>query len=108
MKLPKNFGGQGFSGMMAQAQQAMARAQNLEKELETERMTIDKGPVTAIFSGTGKLVSIKLDPSVVDPEDVEALEDLIVACIRDGFERATELRDSKVKEIMPNVPNLGF
>ncbi|HRI44078.1 MAG TPA: YbaB/EbfC family nucleoid-associated protein [Fimbriimonadaceae bacterium] len=106
MKLPKNFGGQGFGNVMQQAKQAMERAKKLEEELENERVPIDKGPVKAIMDGTGQLVSIKIDPSVLDPEDVEALEDLIVGAVRDGFTKATELRNAKVGEIMPNIPGL--
>lgn len=107
MKLPKGFGGQGFTGMLAQAQQAMARAQQLEEELAHERIGVDKGPVKAIFDGTGQLLTIKIDKSVVDPEDIEALEDLIVSAVRDGFTTATEARQAKVQAIMPNVPGLG-
>jgi DNA-binding YbaB/EbfC family protein len=106
MKLPKNFGGQGLGNMMQQAKQAMERAKKLEEELENERIPIDKGPVKAIMDGTGQLVSIKIDPSVLDPEDVEALEDLVVSAVRDGFAKATELRNAKVGEIMPNIPGL--
>jgi len=107
MKLPKGFGGQGFGGMLQQAQQAMARAKQLEEELERERIPIDKGPVKAVFDGTGQLLQIKIDKSVVDPEDIEALEDLIVSAVRDGFTTATEARAEKVQSIMPNVPGLG-
>ena len=106
MKLPKNFGGQGLGNMMQQAKQAMERAKKLEEELENERIPIDKGPVKSIMDGTGQLVSIKIDPSVLDPEDVEALEDLVVSAVRDGFAKATELRNAKVGEIMPNIPGL--
>ncbi len=106
MKLPKGFGGQGFSGMMQQAQQAMARAQDLEKELADERLEIDKGPVKATFSGIGELIKLRIDPSVVDPEDVEALEDLVTSAIRDGFTQATDARNARVQQIMPNIPGL--
>lgn len=106
MKLPKNFGGQNMGGMMAQAQAAMARAQNLDAELAEERFDIDKGTIKCTFNGLGELQSIKIDPAAVDPEDVEMLEDLIVAAIKDGFAKATESRDAKVREIMPNVPGL--
>jgi nucleoid-associated protein EbfC len=106
MKLPKGFGGQGLGGMMQQMQSAMARAQTLETELANERIQIDKGPVKAVFTGTGEIVNIKLDASVVDPEDIEALEDLIVSAVRDGFTKATELRSNKVQEIMPDMPNI--
>ncbi len=107
MKLPKGFGGQGVGNYMQQAKQAMARAQNLENELQAERIDVDKGPVKAVFNGQGEIVSIKLDKSVVDPEDIEVLEDLIVGCLRDGFAKSVELRNTKLAEIMPNIPGIG-
>lgn len=106
MKLPKNFGGQGFGGMMKQMQDAMAQAQTLEQDLAAIRIAVDKGPVKAIFSGTGEIQKISIDKSVVDPEDIEALEDLIVTAVREGFTQATEMRNAKVQAIMPNVPNI--
>lgn len=107
MKLPKGFGGQGFQGMLQEAQAAMARAQTLEAELAEQRIPIDKGPVKAIFTGTGELVGIKIDPTIVDPEDVESLEDLIVSTVRDGFATATEIRNAKVQQIVPKIPGLS-
>lgn len=106
MKLPKQFGGVGMSGLMQRAQEAMQKAQRLEEDLANERIEIDKGPVKATFAGTGEIVKISLDKSVVDPEDVEALEDLIVSAVRDGFTQATTMRNERVQEIMPNVPNI--
>ncbi|MBI5707616.1 MAG: YbaB/EbfC family nucleoid-associated protein [Armatimonadetes bacterium] len=106
MKLPKQFGGVGMGGLMQRAQEAMAKAQRLEEDLANERIEIDKGPVKATFSGTGELVKISLDKSVVDPEDIEVLEDLIVSTVRDGFTQATTMRNERVQEIMPNVPHI--
>ncbi|MBX3112676.1 MAG: YbaB/EbfC family nucleoid-associated protein [Fimbriimonadaceae bacterium] len=108
MKLPKKFGmpGGGIQDLMANAQQAMARAQSLDQELAAEPIYVDRGPVKLVFNGLGELQTLKLDKSVVDPEDIEALEDLIVGAVRDGFAQATTLREAKVKEIMPNVPGL--
>lgn len=106
MKLPKNFGGQGFGNMLQQAQAAMARAADLEEELAAERFPVDKGVVKAIFDGTGALVAIKIDPAIVDPNDVEALEDLICSTVREGFAQATTIRNAKVQQIMPNIPGL--
>lgn len=108
MKLPKNFGPQGFGGMMQQMKDAMARAQTLEEELANERIAVDKGPVKALFTGTGELVKISIDKSVVDPDDIEMLEDLVVSAVRDGFNTATQLRENKVQGILPNVPDLGI
>jgi nucleoid-associated protein EbfC len=92
--------------MLEQAKQAMARAQTLNEELEAERIPIDKGPVKMVFNGLGELQTMKIDPSVVDPEDVEGLEDLIVSAVRDGFQQSTALRDAKMQQIMPNIPGL--
>jgi DNA-binding YbaB/EbfC family protein len=106
MKLPKNFGGQGFGGMMSQMKDAMARAKELETELEAERIGIDKGPVKALFDGAGNMLKLSIDKSVVDPEDVEMLEDMIVSAVRDGFQASTDLRNAKVQGIMPNLPDI--
>lgn len=107
MKLPKGFGGGGGLGdMMSSMQGAMARAQNLEQELEQEEFVIDKGPVKATFDGVGRIKKVSIDKSVVDPEDVEALEDLIAGAMRDGFEKAVEIRNDKMAEILPNLPKI--
>lgn len=106
MKLPKNFGGQGFQGALAQAQQAMARAENIEAELATEKIEVKKEVVTVVMDGTGDLKSIKIDPEAVDPDDVETLEDMIVATVRDAYSQATAIREAKMKEIMPNIPGM--
>lgn len=106
MKLPKNFGGQGFQGALAQAQEAMARAKNIDQELALEKIEVKKEIVTVTMDGTGDLRAIKIDPEALDPEDVETLEDMIVAAVRDAFSQATALRDAKMKEIMPNIPGL--
>ncbi len=89
---------------MKQMQDAMEKARSLEEELGNERIGVDKGPVKAMFDGTGQMLKISIDPSVVDPEDVEMLEDLILSAVRDGFTAATDMRNSKVQGIMPNVP----
>jgi DNA-binding YbaB/EbfC family protein len=106
MKLPRNFGGSGLQGMLKQAQDAMAQAQKLEESLADERIEVDKGPIKATFNGKAELMKIQIDPSVVDPNDVEALEDLIVSAVRDGFNQATEMRNARVQAIMPNIPGL--
>jgi nucleoid-associated protein EbfC len=113
MKLPKGMGGgMGMGGgLMQNVQSAMARAQNLEAELEGEVLDVDKGPVKATFDGTGRIKTIKIDQSVIDPEDAEALEDLIIGVMRDGFEKAVELRADRVGEItkgLPPIPGLGL
>lgn len=106
MKLPKNFGTQNMGDMMAQAQSAMKKAQSLEEDLKQERFVINSNGVAAEFNGTGELQKLSIDPELIDPEDKEALEDIIVGAIRQGFTRAVELRAERVNEILPNMPNI--
>lgn len=107
MKLPKNFGGGGGIGdVLSQARASMERAKHLDEELALERLNIDKGPVKCVFSGLGELMSLKLDASVVNPAEIEDLEDLIVSAIRDGFSQAVQFREARVKDIMPNIPGI--
>lgn len=95
-----------MGNMMQQMQSAMSRAQNMETELKQELVTIDKGPIKAIFDGTGEIQKLTIDPSIVSADDVEMLEDMIVSVIKDGFQRSTDLRNSKVQSIMPDLPNI--
>lgn len=106
MKLPKGFGGQGIGGMLKQMEGAMARAKDLDNELAQEMVSVDKGPIKVTVNGLGELQVLKIDPTAVDPDDVEMLEDMIVGAVRDAFQKATEMRNTKVAEILPNVPDI--
>ena len=108
MKLPKGFGfeGGGMGGMMAKMQEAMESAQNIEADLEAQTFHVEKHGAVGTFSGTGRMISIKIDPSLVDPDDIEGLEAAVAAVVSDGFERATAMRNERVQGIMPNLPNI--
>lgn len=106
MKLPKNFGGMNLGNMLKQAQEAQARLQALEQQLEEDRLEVEKGPVKATFSGTGCLVGIRIDPSLMTPDEVDVLEDLIVSIARDGFAKANEARSERVRSIVPDLPGI--
>jgi len=104
MKLPKGIGfGGGMGNIMAEAQKAMERSKNLENELAAERITVSQNGVTSVFDGRGMMVSLKIDKNLVDPDDVEGLEDVVTGCVRAGFEQATELREKRVGEITGNL-----
>lgn len=92
--------------LMRQAQEAMEQAKRMEEELAAAEVEADRGGVKVVFSGTAELKSIKLDPALVDPADVEMLEDLIVSACREGFVKANELRETRMKAISANLPNI--
>jgi nucleoid-associated protein EbfC len=81
-------------------QQLMKQAQKMQQQLlqaqeqlaQTEvEGTAGGGLVTARVTGSGEVLSVKIDPKAVDPDDVESLEDLVVAAIRDASRAAQEL-----------------
>lgn len=74
----------------------MQQAQQMQEKLQSEIATINieatsgGGMVTAVVSGTKELVSLKLEPDVVNPSDIEMLQDLIVAAVNEASHRVDE------------------
>ncbi len=81
--------------MIQQMQNKMAKIQQELEETIVEGSS-GGGVVTARVTGAKEFAGIKIDPSAVDPEDVEMLEDLITAAIQDAMTRATELSGEKL------------
>jgi DNA-binding YbaB/EbfC family protein len=75
---------------MMQLQEEMARSQEALKE-EQVTATAGGGMITAVATGQQELVSISIDPEVVDPEDVEMLEDMVLAAVNEALEKSREL-----------------
>jgi len=105
----------GFGNMMKQAQKL--QKQMAEMQEEVARKTVEGssggGMVKVVANGNQDIISIKIDPEVVDPEDVELLEDLIVAAIANAREKAKALMEEQLGRIMPGglgglgIPGLG-
>ena len=81
--------------MIQQMQNKMAKIQQELEETIVEGSS-GGGVVTARVTGAKEFSGIKIDPSAVDPDDVEMLEDLITAAIQDAMTRATELSGEKL------------
>lgn len=83
---------------MKMIQQMQTRLESLQRELaETEvEGTAGGGVVKARVTGAREFRGISIDPSAVDPEDVEVLEDLITAAIQDAMQRANSLAEEKM------------
>ncbi len=84
--------------MLRQAQalqRKLARAQEEIAELEVTG-TAGGGTVSAVASGTGDLLRIEIAPEAVDPDDVEMLQDLVVAAVNDALRKARELEQEKL------------
>ncbi|HID31153.1 MAG TPA: YbaB/EbfC family nucleoid-associated protein, partial [Desulfobacterales bacterium] len=79
--------------MLKQAQKLQSKIFKLQDELadKTVETTVGGGMVKAVANGKQELLSIKIEPEVVDPEDVQMLEDLIVAAVNDALKKAQEM-----------------
>lgn len=89
-----------LSQMMKQAEEMQARMQEMQARLEEEEVTgaSGGGMVAVTLSGKGNLRKLKIDPSLVDPDDVEMLEDLIVAAFNDAKGKVEELVARRMSE----------
>jgi DNA-binding YbaB/EbfC family protein len=85
--------------MMKQVQKAQQQMQQVQEELasKTVEATAGGGMVKVVMTGDGGLRSIALDPEVVDPEDVEMLQDLIVAAVAEGKKRVSEMAATEMQ-----------
>ena len=86
-------------------QQIMKQAQKMQQQVAQAQAELDEaevvgtaggGLVTVVVTGLGEFKSIKIDPKAVDPEDVETLEDLVLAAIHNAAEAQRELTDAKM------------
>ena len=96
--------------MLRQAQQLQQRMLKLQQELEsaTVEATAGGGVVRAVVTGKMKLESLEIDPEVIAPDDVEMLQDLVLAAVNEGLEKAQEMASSKMSALTGgmNIPGL--
>ncbi|MGH3730692.1 MAG: YbaB/EbfC family nucleoid-associated protein [Micromonosporaceae bacterium] len=99
--------------LLQQAQKMQEQLANAQAELAEAEVTgaAGGGLVTATVTGAGELKSLDIDPSVVDPEDVETLADLIVAAVHNASAEARQLGEQKMGPIaggLGGLPGLGL
>ncbi len=90
-----------MQSLMRQVQKMQKKMAKLQEELgeKTVKATVGGGMVTAVVNGRQELVSIKIDPEVVNPEDVEMLEDLVVAAVNEALRRSQEMVQEEMAKI---------
>ncbi len=90
-----------LSQMMKQAQEMQAKMQEMQERLDAAEITGASGGglVTVILTGKGNLKKLNIDPSIVDPNDVEVLEDLITAAFNDARKKVEAFAAEKMSEV---------
>lgn len=107
------FPGGGMPGNMAnlmkQAQKMQRQMEEAQKELEEKEVTATAGggAVEVTVSGKHEVTKVKLSPEVVDPDDVEMLEDLIMAATNEAFRQLDEFSANSMSKITGGMGGLG-
>ena len=101
--LPKGMGGgpQNMQAMIRQAQKMQEDMAALQAELETREYDISAGGgvVQIKINGKKEILSIKIDPEIVDPDDVETLSDIIVAGVNEAIKRVEDTTNAEMEKI---------
>jgi DNA-binding YbaB/EbfC family protein len=98
--------------MMKQAQQMQKNMEKMQAELGEKELefSVGGGKVTVVATGDGAVRSIKIDPEVVDPEDVDMLEDLVLAAVDGAITQAKGYAAEEMAKITQgmNIPGMPF
>ncbi|MBQ2696685.1 MAG: YbaB/EbfC family nucleoid-associated protein [Clostridia bacterium] len=101
---------QNKAAMMQRVQQMQADMERMQEEIseKTVEATAGGGAVTVTMKGSHELVSVKLKPEIVDPDDIEMLEDLIVAAVNEAGTKASQMMEEGMASITGglNIPGL--
>ncbi len=87
--------------MMKQAKKMQEKMAQAQEELATKTVeaSVGGGMVNVVVNGKNELLSIKIDKAVVDPDDIEMLEDLVSAAVNEGLKRASQLASEEMGKI---------
>ena len=87
--------------MMKQAKKMQKKMEEIQAQaaLETVEASAGGGMVTAVVAGDLQVKSISIDPEAIDPEDVEMLQDMIVAAVNDALKKGEETREAEMNKL---------
>ena len=99
--------------MMKQAQKMQQQVQSMQADLaeKTVETSAGGGKVTVVANGAGDVISIKIDPAVVDADDVEMLEDLVLSGVKQAIEQGKAFQAEEMQKITGGMglpPGMGF
>lgn len=101
---------QNFGNIMKQAKKIQEKIASMQAELEsrTVEATAGGGMVAVVVNGKFEILSMKIEKEVVNPEDVDMLQDLIMAAVNEGIRKAQEMASAEMSKITGgfNIPGL--
>ena len=102
-----------MQGILAQVQKVQQEMESTKQKVNSMTVTADSGGgmVTIIMNGANQVQSIKINKEIVNPDDIEMLEDLVVAAVNKAVKAAHDMVSeemSKVTGMLPNIPGLNL
>ncbi len=98
--------------LMKQAQQMQQKMEEIQEDLAKREVeaTVGGGQVTAVMNGKRELIRLTIQPDVVDPEDVEFLQDMLLSAINEAGRKAEELSQKEMGALTGgmNIPGLNL
>jgi DNA-binding YbaB/EbfC family protein len=109
-KMPGGPGGMDMGAMMKQVQQMQAEMAKAQEELKDEivEASAGGGMIKVQMSGDLELRAVEIDPDAVDPEDVEMLQDMVLAAVNEALRSAQERANSKLGGVTGGLGGLGL
>ena len=103
-----NFGGINMNQLMKQAKKMQADIEESQKEIQAKEFDASTGggAVNVRVNGAKQVIEIKIDKDVVDPDDVEMLQDLIMTAINEAMKKVDDATASEMGKY--NIPGMGF
>ena len=105
----KNFGG------MPNMQQLMKQAQKMQEDMQTKQAELEEreyeitaggGVVNVKINGKKEILSISLEPEIIDPDDKETLEDILVAAVNEAIKRVEDTNSEEMSKITGSIPGM--
>lgn len=105
---PGGFGGGNMNNIMKQAQKLQKQMEEMQKEIESKEFeaSVGGGAVVVKVNGKKEVASINIKPEVVDPDDVEMLEDLVLTAVNEAMKKADEETSSKMGKLTGGMGGL--
>ena len=90
-----------LNALMKQVKQMQEKVLKIQEELATKTVeaTVGGGMVTVVANGQGDIIEIKIEPEAVDPDDVEMLQDLILAAVNEASRKAKEMMAEEMSKV---------
>ena len=106
--MPMGMGGKSQMQMMKQAQKMQQDLLKMQEEMQQKEYeaTAGGGVITAVVSGSRELLRVSIDPEAVDPDDVEMLQDMVVAAVNEAMRKAEADQSASMSKLTGGL-NLG-